>query len=198
MKGLLIAVTVALAMLALPVALCAQETDPVAVVTDYYEAVNAGDVEAALSFYADDGVVFMPVPPHGMPDTYTGKEEIRGWVENEVAMNTEYELLATAVEGDMVIVTVSVSDDVLRSFGFSSLEMEDEFTIQDAKIGARTIAFTEESMAALVAAASSLPETGGSGLLAMLPLWLGVGGLLLTGLGLGLQRSSGVSRWRAQ
>ncbi len=194
MKRLMIAVTVIVVMLALPVALHAQETDPLAVVAALYEAVNAGDVEAALALYADDAVIYMPVPPPNMPDTYTGKDEIRVWVENEVARNVEYVLLGTEVDGTRVVATTSVADDVLRSFGLTSLVQTDEFTIEDGKVTARTHAFTEESLATLGAAAAALPETGGLGLAGMLPLWLGAGGLLIATLGLGLRRLSGASR----
>ncbi|NIN64529.1 MAG: DUF4440 domain-containing protein [Anaerolineae bacterium] len=194
MKRLVIAVTVIVVMLVLPGALSAQESDPVAVVTALYEAVNAGDVEAALALYSDDAVIYMPVPPPGMPDTYTGKEEVRAWIENEVARNTEYVLLATQVDGTTVVATTSVADDVLRSFGLTSLEQTDEFTIQDGKVTARTHAFTEESLATLGAAAAALPETGGLGLAGMLPFWLGAGGLLIATLGLGLRRLSGAFR----
>jgi ketosteroid isomerase-like protein len=185
---------VVLAILVLPGALYAQETDPVAVVTALYEAVNAGDIEAALALYAEDSVMYMPVPPPDMPDTYTGKEEIRGWIENEVARNTKYVLLGTQVDGTTVIATTSVADDVLRSFGLTSLEQNDEFSIQDGKITARTHVFTEESLATLAAAAAALPETGGPNLPGMLALWLGAGGLLVATLGLGLRRLSGTSR----
>lgn len=194
MKRLMIAVTVIVVMLALPMALHAQETDPLAVVAALYEAVNAGDVEAALALYADDAVIYMPVPPPNMPDTYTGKDEIRVWVENEVARNVEYVLLGTEVDGTRVVATTSVADDVLRSFGLTSLVQTDEFTIEDGKVTARTHAFTEESLATLGAAAAALPETGGLGLAGMLPLWLGAGGLLIATLGLGLRRLSGASR----
>ena len=194
MKKLTVAVTVVVAVLALPVVLHAQETDSLAVVTALYEAVNAGDIEAALALYADDAVIYMPVPPPNMPDTYTGKEEIRGWIENEVARNTEYELVGTEVDGDRVVATTSVADDVLRSFGLTSLEQKDEFTIQDGQITARTHVFTEESLAKLAAAAATLPETGGPVQVGMLPLWLGAGGLLIVALGLGLRRVSGASR----
>ena len=194
MKRLVIAVTVVVVMLALPVALSAQESDPVAVVTALYEAVNAGDVEAALALHSDDAVIFHPVAPPGMPDTYTGKEEVRAWIENEVATNTEYVLLGTQVDGTTVVATTSVADDVLRSFGLTSLTQTVEFTIQDGKITARTHAFTEESLATLGAAAAGLPETGGSSLAGTLPLWLGAGGLLIATLGMGLRKLLGASR----
>jgi ketosteroid isomerase-like protein len=194
MKRLVIAVTVIVVMLVLPGALSAQESDPVAVVTALYEAVNAGDVEAALALYSDDAVIYMPVPPPDMPDTYTGKEEVRAWIGNEVARNTEYVLLATQVDGTTVVATTSVADDVLRSFGLTSLEQTDEFTIEDGKVTARTHAFTEESLATLAAAAAALPETGGSSLAGSLPFWLGAGGLLIAVLGMGLRRLSGAFR----
>jgi ketosteroid isomerase-like protein len=193
MKKLTVAVTVIVAVLALPVVLHAQETDSLAVVTALYEAVNARDIEAALALYADGAVIYMPVPPPNMPDTYTGKEEIRGWIENEVVRNTEYQLVGTEVDGNTVVATTSVADDVLRSFGLTSLEQKDEFTILDGRITARTHVFTEESLAKLAAAAAALPETGGLGLAGLLPFWLGVGGLAIIALGLGLRRLSGSS-----
>ncbi|MGD2178195.1 MAG: nuclear transport factor 2 family protein [Anaerolineae bacterium] len=203
MTRVVIGVTVVVAVLALPVALYAQETDLVAVVTDYYEAVNAGDVEAALALFADDGVVYMPVPPPGMPDTYTGKEEIRGWIEGEVAMNTQFDLVDSEVDGTKVTATTSVADDVLRSFGLTSLEAKDEFTIQDGKMTARTLVWTEESLAALESAAhppaeqeaaASLPETGGSSLAGILPFLVGAGGLAVTALGWALRRLASGAR----
>lgn len=203
MTRLVMGVIVIVAVLALPVALHAQETDPVAVVKGFYEAANAGDVEAALAFYADDAVIDMPVPPPGMPDTYRGKEEIRGWIDSGVATNKEVVLLDTKVDGDTVVATVSAADDILRSFGLSSLEQRDTFTIQDGRIKALNHVFTEESLATLESAAhppaeqeaaTSLPQTGGSSPAGILPFLVGAGGLAITALGWALRRLARASR----
>jgi ketosteroid isomerase-like protein len=204
MKKLTVAVTVVVAVLALPAVLYAQAADPVEVVATLYEAVNAGDIEVALALYSDDSVIYLAVAPPGMPGTYTGKEEIRIWIENEVATNSKFILRDTEVDGTTVVATTSVADDILRSFGLPRLVQRDEFTIEEGKITARTIAFTEESLARLGAAASTmaqqeaaaavLPETGGSSLIGLLPFWLGVGGVAIISLGLGLRRLFGAPR----
>jgi len=48
---------VVLAILMLPGALYAQETDPLTIVNSWLEALNAGDVDAALSYLADDAQI---------------------------------------------------------------------------------------------------------------------------------------------
>lgn len=194
MKKRIIAVTVFVVLLALPVALHAQEAGPLEVVSALYEAVNAGDVESALALFSDDAVIYMPVAPPDMPDTYTGKEEIRAWIENEVATNLEVVLLDAEIDGGTLVATTSVADDILRSFGLASLDQTDGFTVQDGKITQRTMVFTDDSLAKLAAAAAGLPETGRPGMGVTLPLWLGAGSLLLAALGIGLRRLSGA--WR--
>ena len=161
MKTRIIAMMTLVLMLVLPAALYAQETDPVAVVTALYEAVNAGDVEAAVALFADGAIMNVPVAPPNMPAKYTGKAEIRLWLESEVAQHTEYVLNETQIDEGTVTATISLSDDILQGLGIAPLEMTDEFTIQDGKITARTLVPTDESVAKMQAAVATLPETGG-------------------------------------
>ena len=161
MKTRIIAMMTLVLMLVLPAALYAQETDPVAVVTALYEAVNAGDVEAAVALFADGAIMNVPVSPPNMPAKYTGKAEIRLWLESEVAQHTEYVLNETQIDEGTVTATISLSDDILQGLGIAPLEMTDEFTIQDGKITARTLVPTDESVAKMQAAVATLPETGG-------------------------------------
>jgi len=86
MKTRMILLMVLVVLLALPMALYAQETDPEAVLTAVYEAMNAGDVEGALAYYADDAVV--NIVPFA---THTGKEEIRAYFEGNAALNATLE-----------------------------------------------------------------------------------------------------------
>ena len=161
MKTRIIAMMTLVLMLVLPAALYAQETDPVAVVTALYEAINAGDVEAAVALFADGAIMNVPVPPPNMPAKYTGKAEIRLWLESEVAQHTEYVLNETHIDEGTVTATISLSDDILQGLGIAPLEMTDEFIIQDGKITARTLVPTNESVAKMQAAVATLPETGG-------------------------------------
>ena len=112
MKTGLIAIATLVAMLALPLALYAQETDPAAVVTAAYEAWNAGDVDAYVALVADDAVVDMP----GF-GTYAGLEEIRAWMEGLVPLNPYMGFEILQVEGDTVTVKSTYTDDDFRALG---------------------------------------------------------------------------------
>jgi ketosteroid isomerase-like protein len=145
-------------LLTLPMALYAQETDPETVVLAAFAAMNAGDVEGALAYYADDAVV--NIVPFA---THTGKEEIRAYFEGNAALNATLEYENLQVERDTVTVTVWFTDDDLRAIGLN-LEGIEEVTVQDGKIVTETWTATDETMAALEAAMAALPETGGEAL----------------------------------
>lgn len=52
--------------------LYAQETDPEKVLNALADALNAGDIGAAMTLYAPDAALNIVPPPHGLPVTYTG------------------------------------------------------------------------------------------------------------------------------
>jgi len=165
MKTHLIAITTLVLVLALPVALYAQKTDPAAVVTALYEAFNAGDVDAVKALYADDAVVHFP----DWDETYTGAEEIHPWVEELVAASFAVEVESLQVEEDDIAPLVST----------------DVCTVKDGRIASQTSTLTEESQAKLMAAMAALPETGGAAF-PTYALIMALGGLAILG-GLGLQ-----------
>lgn len=191
MKTRLITITTLVLVLALPVALYAQETDPAAVVTADAEALNAGDVDAAMALWADDAVVkLVPALPPGSPDTYTGAEQIRAWLESLVAMNFEIEVEILQVEGNTVTTLTKTWVDPTREMGVAPLVATEVYTVQDGKIKGLTWTISDESLAALQAAMAALPVTGGdvpSGYNSALLMALG-GLAILGGLGLALLR----------
>lgn len=74
-----------------------QPTDPAAVMDAYTEAINAHDVEKALSYVADDA---MYDRPNG---AFNGKAEIRTFVEGLIARNVHVELIGERqVDGEVV------------------------------------------------------------------------------------------------
>jgi ketosteroid isomerase-like protein len=174
MKKRLISLAVLVVLLVLPTALYAQETEPEAVVTAVFEAINAGDIEAALAYYADDAVV--EIVPFA---THTGIEEIRAYFEGNAELNAALEYENFQVEGDTVTVTVRYTDDDLRALDLN-LEGIEVVTLQDGKIVAETWTATDETMAALEAAMAALPETGGE-ILPIHALVIALGGLSIAG-----------------
>jgi limonene-1,2-epoxide hydrolase len=182
MKTRVISSVVLVVLLALPVAVSAQETDPEALLTTINEMLVAGDFEGVVSYYADDAVLDLVTV-----ETYTGKEEIRTYFEDFEAQNATLEVEILQVEGDTVTSRTWYSNDDLRALGLK-MEGIDEITFQDGKIVTETWTPTDESLAALQAALATLPETGGE-VLPFYALVMILGGLVVAcGLGMGFLR----------
>jgi ketosteroid isomerase-like protein len=175
MKARMLFLTVLVVLLVLPSAIYAQETDPEAVATAFFEAFNAGDVESAVAYYADDAVWHI-VPFH---EPYTGEEEIRTACEAMVAKHAvvEYEILQ--VEGDTVALRNWYADDSVRALGLK-LEATQEIIVRDGKIVSNIWIATDETLAAYQAALANLPVTGG-GALPIDVLVTALGGLAVAG-----------------
>jgi hypothetical protein len=187
MKTRIIVMAVLVVMLALPMALYAQETDPESIVRAAGDALVAGDVDAALANLTDDVVVTIIPPPEGTTGVLTGKEETRAWYEQLVAWNFEAEFSNFQVVGNKATWTTKACADPFRALGICPLEYHAEAVFEGGKIKSYTDTMTPESLEKLQAAMAALPVTGGSNPTGTLPLWLGVGGLLLLALGVGLR-----------
>jgi hypothetical protein len=135
-----------------------QETDPAAVVIASVDTINAGDVDASLATFADDAVVDILLP--GAPETYTGQEQIRAWLESLAAGHWEGEVEILHVEGDTVATRLTDSMDHTRALGVAPLVATDVYVVQEGKITSYTWTPTQESAAKLQAAMGSPPETG--------------------------------------
>jgi hypothetical protein len=185
-KKLLVTMVVLVVMLALPLALHAQSTDPASVVITSVNTCSAGDVDASLATFADDAVVYILIP--GAPETHTGQEEIRAWLEDLVAQHWEGEVEILGVEGDKVTSRLTSYMDPTRALGVAPLVGMEEYIVQDGKITAYTWTITDESLAKLQAAMATLPETGGLAFPTYAPV-LVLGSLgILVGIGLALLR----------
>jgi hypothetical protein len=195
MKARMIAVMMAVVLLALPVALCAQEPDAMSVINAWLEALNAGDIDAALSYLADDAVVqIVPAAP-GTSGVFSGKGEIRGWYETLLAQHGEGTLSDCQVDGENVTCVNTYAEDSLRSLGLDSIVGPWVAVVREGKLQSYTFAMSDESLAAMMAAMTpaAMPETGGSAfptyaVVAILGGLIGVGGL-----GLGVLQSR--RRW---
>jgi hypothetical protein len=188
MKTRLIAITALALAIALPTALNAQETDPLSVVEAWAQAMNAYDIEAALSLLTDDAFIkLVPPPMEGHDGVFRGKEEIRAWWERLYGLNSVGEVSDCQVDGETVTCMLTYTDDELKSIGIDSIDNEFLVVVQDGKLQTYTATMTSESTEEIQAAMALLAETGGVNPARMLPLWLGVGGLLLLALGAGVR-----------
>jgi hypothetical protein len=127
-----------------------QETDPAAVAIASVDTISAGDVDASLATFADDAVVNILLP--GAPETHTGKEEIRAWLESLAAGHWEGGVEILQVEGDTVTTRLTSSMDPTRALGVAPLVGTDVYIVQEGKITSYTWTPTEETAAKLQAA----------------------------------------------
>jgi hypothetical protein len=185
-KAGMIAVMMSVVLLALPVVLYAQEPDPMSIINAWVEALNAGDIDAALSYLADDAVVQIVPPAPGTSGVFTGKGEVRGWYETVVGQNGLTALSDCQVDGETVTCVNTYAEDSFRSLGIDTVVGEWVAVVQEGKLQSYTFTMSDESLAALMAAMTPpvMPETGGSAypistIVTILGALIGVGGLSL-------------------
>ena len=182
MKTRLMLLLLVALVIALPGTLYAQESDPEALIKAVFEAMNAGDVEAALTLYAEDAVLNL-----GAFGKFSGKEGLRRAFENEVSLNASWEVSDFQVEGNTVTLKSVYTSDMMRSLGVT-LEAVEVVTVEDGLIVSDVWTATDESLAAFQAATAALPQTG-AGVLPLPAILAALGGLTLSGgLGLALAR----------
>jgi ketosteroid isomerase-like protein len=191
MKARLVAVVVSVVLLALPGALFAQEPDPMSIVNAWVAALNAGDIDGALSFVADGAVVTIVPPQPGTSGVFTGKEEIRGWYETIVGEHGMTTLSDCQVDGETVTCVNTYAADSITAMGLDSLVADWVAVVRDGKLQSYSWTITEESLAELMAAMppQAMPVTGGT-VVPFDAVVAALGGLMCAG-GLGL----GVLRW---
>jgi len=188
MRARVIAVVMSVALLALPVALNAQESDPMSIINAWVEALNAGDIDAALSYLADDAVVQIVPPAPGSSGVFSGKGEIRGWYETVAGQHGVTALSDCQIDGETVTCVNTYAEDSFRSLGIESVVGEWVAVVREGKLQSYTFTMSGESLAVLMAAMTPpvMPETGGS----PRPIYAVVaalGGLIgISGLGLGM------------
>jgi limonene-1,2-epoxide hydrolase len=108
-----------------------QPADPAAVMDAYTAAINAHDVEAALSYVADDAVYDRSV------GAFNGKEEVRGFIQGIIDRNVHVELIGErTVDGERVTWQSRVMLDDPANPGGPQIEVRNnsESIVRDGKI----------------------------------------------------------------
>ena len=132
MRTRVILVTLLIALLALPVAVYAQETDPVTVTENFVTSVNEGNVDEAGEVVAEDAVVTVPQATSGEDEDeadaeaepeaqtqYTGSAEYQAWLDAQAKANAQTSLGECSVEGERVACGASYTSDALKAKGVS-------------------------------------------------------------------------------
>jgi hypothetical protein len=105
-----------------------------ATVMGMVERMNAGDLEGAMAYWADDAVVyFFGLPPTGT-EIYKGKEQFRSVFEENVASHLQWEVDIRSIVGDEVNARAKTWHDFTRQLGVAPLEATEVYLIHDGKI----------------------------------------------------------------
>ncbi len=122
---------------------------PQSVANSWQEALNKGDIDAALSYLAEDAVVTIsPAGPEG-DAVFTGHAGIRGWYETLTSAKGITTLSNCKVDGETITCKDVYSDEGLKAMGVDFLEGEWVATIKDGKIQAYTFVTSPASLAKL-------------------------------------------------
>ena len=104
-----------------------QSPIPSAVVQAWADAINSGDVDAALDLFTDDGKYLIGY-------TAYGKEPMR-WVFNWLAgLETKWEILDCQPQDDTIACNLTVLDGCIAVSASPGLPIKAMFTLQDGKI----------------------------------------------------------------
>ena len=157
MKKLALLLLAVIQLTACQPAVTAQPTDipstkapsPQDVVNLWQDALNKGDIDAALSYLAQDAVVTIsPAGPEG-DAVFTGHAEIRGWYQSLTAAKGVTTLSDCKVQGETITCLDTYTDEGLKSMEVDFIEGDWVATVRDRKIQAYKFTMTPESLAKL-------------------------------------------------
>jgi ketosteroid isomerase-like protein len=110
--------------------------DPVAPVKAWVDAMNNGDVDAALALFTDDAKLLM-----GALLFASGKNEVRAMLDADVGRETQYLIKDCQPAEDRVECAISFVDACTAASGVKDgLPMKMVFTLRDGKIGQSVMA----------------------------------------------------------
>ena len=192
MRSNVILVTALVLLLALPLAVHAQEMDPVTVTEDFVGSVNEGDAAAAQVVMSEDATVTVPQATSGEEEEEeeadpaaqtqdTGSAETTAWLEAQAAAGAQINLGECSVEGETATCAASYTSNALQGMGVSSVEGTLMVTVVGGQIQSVDFTPSAEAVAMLQSAAmpATLPQTGGTKLGTTYLALLAVVGLLL-------------------
>ena len=140
-KNILFTMLIILAMLS-----SACSPAPQSVVNSWRDALNKGDMEAALS-YLDENAVVTVIPAMEGNGIYNGHDEIRGWYEPLISSKGVTTLSGCKVEDETVTCLDTYTDESLKSMGVDFIEGDFTAVVSNGKIQSYTVAIKPESLA---------------------------------------------------
>jgi len=81
-----------------------QATDPASVVQDFYDKLNAGDLDGAIVYIPEEAIYILR-------GVHLGKGQITEFLQLEIGHNTRYELSDIEVDGTEVVYRLTIRSD---------------------------------------------------------------------------------------
>jgi hypothetical protein len=141
--------TILMFVLLLSLTSCNQTPDAETVVKSWNDALNEGNVSAALEYLEDDATIQIMPPPPGTSGNFTGKEQIQAYYQGTAALNGYNELIKIQVDGEKISFSSKFGMDEWRNMGVESLEVLGEGVIVDGKFQSYIVTIPPESLAKL-------------------------------------------------
>jgi len=129
---------------AILIAACSPSTQDL--VNSWQEALNKGDINAALSYLAEDAKVTI-IPPAEGDGVYNGHSEIRGWYEIIASGKGSGSLRDCKFVSDTMTCISTYTDEGLKALGVDFIEGEWVAKIKNGIIQAYTFTTTQDSLA---------------------------------------------------
>jgi hypothetical protein len=132
-----------------------QPDDPPAVLQRYIDAQNAGNVEAALALWAENGVM-----TNTRGRTFTGTEELRRFIQGNVARKIRQEPESIETVGEKVTWVNRESNDAYRKLKVAPVQQHSEIIVQEGHITSWVNYFPADEIARIEQACAT-PEGQG-------------------------------------
>ncbi len=129
---------------AILIAACSPSTQDL--VNSWQEALNKGEINAALSYLAEDAEVTI-IPPAEGDGVYNGHSEIRSWYEIIASGIGSGSLRDCKFVSDTMTCISTYTDEGLKAMGVDFIEGEWVATIKNGKIQAYTFTTAPDSLA---------------------------------------------------
>lgn len=133
----------------------AQNPDPSSVLKRYVEALNAGDLDAALAVWAEDGVL-----TNTRGRSYVGHESLRPFIRRNISRKIKQEPEAMQTSGEKVTWINRESNESYRKLNVAPVQQNSEIAVRGGKI-ATWVNYFPSSEIARIEHACATPQAQG-------------------------------------
>ncbi|MFO7635625.1 MAG: nuclear transport factor 2 family protein [Caldilinea sp.] len=131
-----------------------------AVIRAAYDALNAGDVEGNLAYYAQDVVSVSLPPPPGTTGVIVGYDDMLQVTKDLISRNIYMDITELYAHGDSASITALLTEDIFTDLGVAPMELTGTATVQDGLIVMESWVMRKESFARFMAAIAAAESKG--------------------------------------